>query len=226
MSVGPTGRLASRAGWPALAAAVACGGPQIDETRYANGELALRGARLDGQPHGEWVSWTPDGVVSARVNFDRGVEHGSRLQYFEDGTLAERGVMRHGQRHGSWTLFYPSGQPMASSTYHMGVEQGVRTEWYENRQKRSEALVRSGVQHGPRTFWHDNGTVASVASFKAGVKSGLEVETARDGSWVASRCFDDDSPVRVWTAAGGDERPDPSARPCASASAVAGEPAP
>jgi len=57
------------------------------EDRYPNGNPRFRGAKLDGEMHGEWTFFRADGSVMRTGTFDRGRQVGVWRTFARDGSL-------------------------------------------------------------------------------------------------------------------------------------------
>jgi len=60
-----------------------------EETRYADGGLKARGARLDGALHGDWEFYRQDGSLMRSGSFSRGRQTGIWRTFRRDGTLVK-----------------------------------------------------------------------------------------------------------------------------------------
>jgi hypothetical protein len=86
-------------------------GPHVETwpDAVASPGLAAEGLWVAGQRHGVWTTWWPDGAFRSQATWDRGKEHGSRVELGEDGRLIEI-QMEDGQAMSLRTK--PRGSPM------------------------------------------------------------------------------------------------------------------
>ncbi len=65
------------------------GQPVSEETRYANGNVKLRGANLDGHMHGHWEFFRTDGSLMRSGAFEHGRQVGVWRTYDRTGKVVK-----------------------------------------------------------------------------------------------------------------------------------------
>jgi antitoxin component YwqK of YwqJK toxin-antitoxin module len=61
---------------------------------YANGNVKLKGAHLDGEMHGAWEFYRTDGSMMRSGTFDRGRQTGTWRTYDRAGRVVRETVFR------------------------------------------------------------------------------------------------------------------------------------
>ena len=66
--------------------------------------VSLTGSFKDGQLHGRWISFYPDGIMKQVITYYKGISHGA-FQFFDTrGKLQVSGLYISGQKHGVWIV--------------------------------------------------------------------------------------------------------------------------
>ena len=60
-----------------------------ETVRYANGNLKMRGAYLEGEMHGDWAWYRTDGSVMRTGQFDRGRQVGTWRTHDRSGRVVK-----------------------------------------------------------------------------------------------------------------------------------------
>lgn len=94
--------------WQEPAAAGGEGG--IRERVLARHEPRARGEYRNGQRHGLWTHYYPNGLKEAEGRYENGKEHGEWTFWYDDGRLQGRGTYADGRMHGSWIFCYAAGE--------------------------------------------------------------------------------------------------------------------
>ena len=87
---------------------------KIDQSKvtYSNGQIAGKGTIKQGQPHGEWVCYFPDGSIMEKGLYRNGVKEGKWYERQFEPSYEEKeyayeielkGRYRNGERSGKWT---------------------------------------------------------------------------------------------------------------------------
>jgi hypothetical protein len=106
-------------------------GPVV--TRYANGQMHIRGFYRHGRREGAWDSWYRDGRPHYAV------------------------FWRHDQAQGLWRIWYDSGQMEAEMEFTDGVPDGEWLFWHANGNPSIEGAHRHGARSGTWRLWDETG---------------------------------------------------------------------
>lgn len=91
------------------------------------------GAYVNGQKHGTWKAYYPDGTLKHQITFENGIAKGKASFYYPDGTLWEEGVWNEYCWTGEYRLYYPNGQAAYEWTYNQqGHREGEQKYYFEN----------------------------------------------------------------------------------------------
>lgn len=82
---------------------------------YANGSKQQTGLMEDGLKTGEWISYAPDGTITARAYYDHGVKTGKWRIYNKEGVLTYKICYQDGVR--QWAQAYNAAGELAAFTY-------------------------------------------------------------------------------------------------------------
>ncbi len=89
----------------------------MHEIRGADGSLRMRGPKVDGQRHGTWTSFFPNGMIRSRGGFQHGERHGSAEVYHENGMTYYTGQYHRGQPSGEWFFYGQDGELQTTVLY-------------------------------------------------------------------------------------------------------------
>lgn len=78
----------------------------------AEGRLALEEYFVDGERHGTRSAFVAD-VLIEKSEYENGLLHGTKKEYYEDGTERSSGRLIEGKRVGPWSYWNPDGSPIA-----------------------------------------------------------------------------------------------------------------
>ncbi len=76
---------------------------------HDNGMVSKRGITIDGQRHGLWESFYPNGLKWSETTFRNGVKQGPTVTYFPNGMMRYSGSYYDDERSGMWVLYDTSG---------------------------------------------------------------------------------------------------------------------
>lgn len=105
---------------------------------HEDGSLATEGRFEDDLEQGRWLWFTPEGVLQATCDYDRGVGHYRDLR--PDGSVVREGTLVGDQREGLWREYYPSGRVKLEGRYLDGEQHGVWTAWSDEDPPRSRSV--------------------------------------------------------------------------------------
>jgi len=80
---------------------------------------------VDGQLDGPAEFYSPQGVVTRKTHYRRGLVHGLQQDFYADGALFEEALYVRGLPDGLWRRFHPGGGLAERRSYRAGVMNGV-----------------------------------------------------------------------------------------------------
>lgn len=178
----------------ALALLAACGPPPVTESRsttYADGTVWSEVELLEGQPHGSWNTYWPDGSPRSVETWNRGVLDGPFGSWFEDGTERIQGLYQDGRMQGRWVVRFPDGSMRSEDHWQNGQRHGVLRMWHANGQLFTEDHYALGKLDGSHRIYFEDGSVREAGELKAGERDGLWREFREDGTPVHALRFVD-----------------------------------
>ncbi len=120
----------------AIGVSVGCG---ESEPSLAEGEF------VDGQKHGLWKEWFPDGTQYSEGTYKEGKEEGTWRWWYETGKLQSVVEYRNGEQHGEEIVYYRNGQMRKRSYYAFGKRQGLMSEWDDKGVLKNEVEYQAGL---------------------------------------------------------------------------------
>jgi antitoxin component YwqK of YwqJK toxin-antitoxin module len=148
-------------------------------------------SRPDGTQHGPSVSYYESGEPMARAVFADGEMHGLYQAWHPNGQLAETGNYVRDQRDGAFKTYTPEGGPLTEETFKNGKQHGVARIWFDNGQLMVEAMYANGDRHGPAVTYYEDGRKRSQGVFKNGAYDGTWEGWYPDGSVEKVAEFDE-----------------------------------
>ena len=127
---------------------------------HANGNRLEEGYWEQGQRHGRWSWWYPDGLTQRQEHWKGGLKHGLARTWHDNGHKATEGDWEAGKAQGTWRRWDSEGRALERQEMQMGQAHGL-------------------VQR-----WHTNGTLAEQGSYVAGEPDGLWERWSRDGRLI------------------------------------------
>jgi antitoxin component YwqK of YwqJK toxin-antitoxin module len=122
---------------------------------YPDGQIHQEGQLVQGEKHGLWREFNPDGLLLISQNWVLGRKHGeskrwhlnpheknsreaysngkSPTAFEEEATLAEEGSFQNDHRQGLWKMWHPSGELKAQGYWESGECHGLYTEFYDQK---------------------------------------------------------------------------------------------
>lgn len=77
---------------------------------YDNGNLKLKGKKVNGQRDGLWVSYYQNGTKWSETTFEAGVKKGPTTTYYEDGMMRYTGQFKDDKKTGIWKFYNKEGK--------------------------------------------------------------------------------------------------------------------
>ena len=78
--------------------------------KYSSGIIKFRGYYRLGQPHGQWMSFYPTGLLWSEMHFDKGLRHGPNVTYHENGKIRYSGFYKNDQQDSIWSYYDSTGK--------------------------------------------------------------------------------------------------------------------
>jgi antitoxin component YwqK of YwqJK toxin-antitoxin module len=185
-----------------------------------SGQRLAQGLMRDGEMHGRWRQWRPDGKLSAIVEFKDGELDGASVHHSVDGARLDE-TYRRGKLHGQRTLKGPKGTLLEFEQYENGALHGEKRTYYENGKLHSVFHYQRGVPDGVAIRyaknggelgrftmkagsgvwreWYDNGKQAVETHVKGGVFQGEHKTFHENGNVYVEGRFDKGKEVGTWT---------------------------
>lgn len=136
---------------------------------------------VNGQRHGEYMVYFPDGKLRSLIKCRNGKKEGEALEYFEDGQVLARGKFKDDKPHGNFTSFFPDGRTFAYSKYINGLKNGVERNWHYTGGRKDVAHYVNGKRHGIYKEWNHNGSKSEVSHYLDGKLHGVHQVYGYDG---------------------------------------------
>ncbi|MCC6619633.1 MAG: hypothetical protein IT385_00170 [Deltaproteobacteria bacterium] len=134
--------------------------------------LAEHGAFDAGRPHGDWLTWRPDGTPIAVVRWVEGLRDGVETAWHDHGTRAYEGGWRGDRRDGAWTTWDATGIQRTRETWSAGVLDGPMVRHFPDGHPEVEGAFVDGLRDGVWTWSWPWGGARDERTFVAGVEDG------------------------------------------------------
>jgi hypothetical protein len=125
-----------------------------------------------GLRQGPFTTIRTDGSVSLRGAYQNGQYHGTFRAYDPQGHELETYELVEGT--GTFTIWHARSKPSLRQTYRAGLQHGVRTHWHANGQKRQELSYVEGRKHGSMISWATDGTKTFQSEYDDGRLHGVQ----------------------------------------------------
>ncbi len=184
---------------------------------YPNGEVWRQVEYLQGEPHGEFTEWAPDGELIAKERFDHGRREVVQVEWYAPGvkktealySIARERVEveldwwagvhrikvtgREGKdlRNGPYITWHRNGQMAMQGKYVDDQPDGKFHFWHPNGQKAIEGEYVGGLQTGRWTWWHENGVRQIQGAFERGAQEGQWSWWSPEGKLAESAIYSD-----------------------------------
>lgn len=89
----------------------------MHEVRDPEGRLTMKGPMRNGQRHGLWTSYAPDGSVRSQITYHDGLEHGAAVVFRPNGIMHYTGDNHNGRPVGEWLFFTTNGDLAQTVVY-------------------------------------------------------------------------------------------------------------
>lgn len=113
----------------------------------------------DGQKHGVYKRYYPEGVLAETSHFVNGVENGERKIYFPNGNLEYSLTNKNGLVEGKKMVYYDTGELLIDSEYKESKVVGKFIKYYKNGNIIEEVTFVDDLENGPFKEYYEDGTI-------------------------------------------------------------------
>lgn len=131
---------------------------------YSSGELWKKySIDSDGNRHGTFRMYWPDGSKKAVCNYVHGVLCGPYADFYEGSDVMRLGVMydNDGYETGVSEAYWKNGNLEYEITYERGIAHGPYKLYWPNGQLNIDCTMVYGVEHGEYKIYKENGELES-----------------------------------------------------------------
>lgn len=107
--------------------------------RKCDGILVEKGAFINGEKNGEWITYSRKGKLIRKLNFNKGVLNGKVEVFYLNGKPKVNGQFENGSKIGRWTYFTKKGKILSEGNYHANKPTDV---WVINDKKGKKPVVQ------------------------------------------------------------------------------------
>lgn len=138
---------------------------------HKNGKIAAIIHYLNGEKHGEMITYFENGGISSRKNYKDGYLHGKGTWYYENGKIQTEHSYMYDQLFGKSTAYYENGNLAETSAFSDGRLTGYYRSYHTNGKLYTECTyLYSGID-GYYYRYYDNGQLEYKLSYSNGVLS-------------------------------------------------------
>lgn len=128
--------------------------------RDGRGRKMREGPMENGQMHGLWTWYYPDGHTKKyEVEIVHGVRHGAYRKYHENGTVAESAQIENGHIHGIFAEYHDNGKLRSETHYVHGKKQGQMMRYSDSGVRIAMVTFENDVEQGPFEEYYPNGNL-------------------------------------------------------------------
>ncbi|MCB9292071.1 MAG: toxin-antitoxin system YwqK family antitoxin [Lewinellaceae bacterium] len=169
------------------------------ECYHENGDLKSEGFYREGQRHGRFSYWRPDGIQEVAEHYVAGQLHGERLAWFPNGKPALKEFYKNGIPDREKHTWYESGQKAAEEYLKDGISDGKSLAWYENGNPKHEKHFADSKLDGACLTWYEDGTNATREFYVKGVCDGEQLAWHPNGKQQRQAFFQNGKRSSTWT---------------------------
>lgn len=122
----------------------------------------------NGEMHGSFKKWHPNGQPAASCTFKNGKRHGLCESWYEDGKKQSEAVSIDGMAEGYFVEWYENGKKSRELVVSKDKGNGPLVKYFPNGQRSEQVEVKNGVYEGRQYRWHDNGQLACISTYRSG----------------------------------------------------------
>lgn len=123
---------------------------------------------LNGEKHGSYKKWHPNGQLAVSCAFKDGKRHGLCESWYEDGKKRNEMVSIDGLAEGYYVDWYENGEKKQEMVVTKDKGNGPVVKYFSNGQRSEQVEVKNGVFEGRHYRWHQNGQLASISTYRSG----------------------------------------------------------
>ncbi len=82
-----------------------------------NGNLQIEGVLENGERHGMWKSYYPNGNVWSKTGFINGKSEGETITFYPNGQIRYTGFYSEGEKDGEWQWYDSTGVVMKNASF-------------------------------------------------------------------------------------------------------------
>lgn len=111
----------------------------------------------NGQKHGAYTSFYPDGAIKEKCSYVDGVRNGPYHLYHANGKLFHNGLFLNGLKNGEYNTFSDDGYPISNELYSKGKLNGETKTYDEFGNVRVSCHYVDGIKHGYYRIFDERG---------------------------------------------------------------------
>jgi antitoxin component YwqK of YwqJK toxin-antitoxin module len=120
-------------------------------------------------------------IVGEGIVKDDGNRHGPWKEFYPDGSLKAEGKYENGKPTGEWKFYYSNGKMEQTGRYNKAGKPDGLWKWYfEDGQLQREENYRAGLKDGLSTTYDEKGTIIEEGEFIDGNEDGAWIEQIGD----------------------------------------------
>ncbi len=189
---------------------VVSGEKQGDRRVVPRKETTLRQGKIDGAQK----TYFPDGLLQARLLFQRGNRHGSFVEWAPNGRVLREGEYKNDEMVKT-TEYYPNEdvnapQVVSKELHRVGAVNVEVKEYNRAGAISSDFALENGKPNGLFVTYHPDGKLMREGHFEAGLRSGLWKEYYPDGQLHSSQQYirgKESGSAEKWFLAENDQKP-------------------
>ena len=142
---------------------------------HENGQMMTKGhSNREGQYHGEYFNYWPDGAVRNQYRYVEGERDGEQLTFYENGNPESRAQYKNGKPFGMTERYYSDGTLSSRSHFNEYGQNGLYESFHKNGQPEQRAMIKNGEREGERLYWSEDGSPVYQQHYLAGKLHGEE----------------------------------------------------
>ena len=123
---------------------------------------------------GTSVLYYTDTIKAETIEYKNGNRHGLYRKWFPDGLLSFESNYSHGQQHGITKTWWKNGKFRSQANYSNGMANGIQKQWYKSGNIFKEMTIVNGKEEGMQKAWRENGKIYNNYEAKNGRIFGLK----------------------------------------------------
>lgn len=144
------------------------GNGDLQKAMVKSGETLLEeGDVLNGQRHGTWTAYYPQGKIRTITSYLNGKKQGPEIQFDNSGYVTSKSPFVNGQLHGDYRA-YARGTVTERKEYANGQLNGLVQKYYPNGVIMEESSYVDGVIDGEARWYNQGGDVTIKYTYDMG----------------------------------------------------------